>query len=247
MRKTLLIAASALAASVISSQAGVYSQNIVGYVNYPTPVGFNTYILAVPFNIGASNGANEVFGTSLQGANDFTQLYTWNANKSAFTGYLSDDGSPSGWDDINYTPTNAPILAVGQGFLLIPSAGGITNTFAGAVAVQVGTQNTNTYATAFDTYYVGSAIPYAGVVTNGGNTGGGLNLSEASLGAAQDFSQFYFWNPAKSSYTGYLTDGGSPSGWDDINYTPTNPPSINVGDAFLVIPASANLQWVQGL
>ena len=32
MRKTLLIAAAALAGSIISSQAQVYSQNVVGYL-----------------------------------------------------------------------------------------------------------------------------------------------------------------------------------------------------------------------
>lgn len=39
MRKTLLIAAAALAAGIISSQAQtpVYSQNVVGYVNTPIP------------------------------------------------------------------------------------------------------------------------------------------------------------------------------------------------------------------
>ena len=66
MRKTLLIAAAALASSVISSQAGVYSQNIVGYVNVPTINPAYDYALSVPFTIGASNGANEVFpGTAL--------------------------------------------------------------------------------------------------------------------------------------------------------------------------------------
>ncbi|HUC86042.1 MAG TPA: hypothetical protein VL970_12670, partial [Candidatus Acidoferrales bacterium] len=39
MRKTLLIAAAALAVSVISSRAQVYSQNIVGYINVPETAG----------------------------------------------------------------------------------------------------------------------------------------------------------------------------------------------------------------
>lgn len=39
MNKTLLIAAAALAAGVISSQAQVYSQNVVGYVNQPIVAG----------------------------------------------------------------------------------------------------------------------------------------------------------------------------------------------------------------
>jgi hypothetical protein len=63
MRKTLLMAAATLAAGVISSQAaGVYSQNIVGYVNVASPTAGNSYLLSVPFAIGVSNGANEVLG-----------------------------------------------------------------------------------------------------------------------------------------------------------------------------------------
>ena len=63
MRKTLLIAAAALASSVISSQAGVYSQNIVGYANIVTPNG-GTYLVTVPFRSVLSNGANEVWPLS---------------------------------------------------------------------------------------------------------------------------------------------------------------------------------------
>ena len=39
MKKTLLIAAAALVAGVISSEAQVYSANIVGYVNVVMPAG----------------------------------------------------------------------------------------------------------------------------------------------------------------------------------------------------------------
>ncbi len=39
MKKTLLIAAAALVAGVISSDAQVYSANIVGYVNVACPAG----------------------------------------------------------------------------------------------------------------------------------------------------------------------------------------------------------------
>ena len=62
MRKTLLMAAAALAAGVISSQAGVYSANIVGYANVANNIAGKNYFMSVPFNVGVSNGANEVFG-----------------------------------------------------------------------------------------------------------------------------------------------------------------------------------------
>jgi hypothetical protein len=244
MRKTLLIAAAALASGIISSQAGVYSQNIVGYVNYPTPVGGAIYVMEIPFVIGVSNGANEVFGTSLQTpAATLSQIQIWNPNTATTTLYQSDPGSPTGWDDNNFNPVPAPVLPVGKGFTFIPATG-LTNTFAGAVAVQVGTSNTNTYPVGGADYYVGSAVPYAGSVTNGSATGGGLNLS---FPPSQDLTQVLIWNPLTSKITLYQTDHGSSTGWDDNNFNPVTPPSLNVGDGFQLIPANANLQWVQGL
>jgi hypothetical protein len=243
MRKTLLIAAAALASGIISSQAGVYSQNIVGYVNYVTPTAGNIYVMEIPFTIGVSNGANEVFGTTLQGAAAFSQLLLWSPNTATTTLYQSDPGSPTGWDDANFNPVPAPVLPVGKGFTFIPQAA-LTNTFAGAVAVQVGTSNTNTYPVGGDIYYVGSAIPYAGSVTNGSATGGGLNLN---LPPAQDFTQVLIWSPTAAKVTLYQTDHGSSTGWDDANFNPITPPSLNVGDAFELIPIASNLQWIQGL
>jgi hypothetical protein len=246
MKKTLLMAAAALAAGVISSQAQpVYSQNIVGYANVPAATAGNSYAVSVPFLIGVSNGANEVFGTSLQGAGDFSQILIWNPNTAQYTAYLSDSGSPSGWDDSNFDPVPAPVLPVGQGFFLVPTIA-LTNTFVGQVAIAAGTSYTNTYPTAGNSYLVGSVVPYAGSITNGGNSGGGLNLNFATNPSA-DFTQILIWNPATASYTAYLSDSGSPSGWDDSNFSPVDPPSLNVGDAFFVVPTTGNLQWSQGL
>jgi len=100
-------------------------------------------------------------------------------------------------------------------------------------------------------YYVGSMVPYGGVATNGNAAGGGLNfgaLNPGYAGSAQDFTALLQWSPTMHSYTGqYLTDSGSPSGWDDSNFDPTNAPVINVGDGFIVIPAASNYTWAQGL
>jgi hypothetical protein len=246
MRKTLLIAAAALAASVISSEAQVYSQNIVGYANIPTPGSGANYLLAVPFQIGVSNGINEVFGTSLQGAADFTQILIWNVASSSFTTYNSDSSSPSGWDDVNTVPiTHLPTLQVGQGFFIIPSIANITNTFAGTVAINVGSTNHMTLANGGANYLVGCVVPYAGSVTNGLGTGLGVNMQ---FGPAQDFSQLLIWNTGSSSFTTYNTDSSSPSGWDDVNTVPiATPPSVSVGQGFFIIPAVGNLVWTQSL
>lgn len=232
------MAAAALAAGVISSQAGVYSQNVVGYANIATPVAGNNYLIEVPFTIGVSNGANEVFGSSLP---DFTQVLVWSPTTSKFTLYQSDSSSATKWDDNNFTAVPPPVLPVGQGFFFVPS-GPVTNVFAGAVAVNVGTSNIMTLPVAGNNYLIGCAVPYAGSVTNGGNSGGGINLN-----GLPDFTQVLVWNPLTSSFTLYQTDSSSATKWDDNNFTAVAPPSLNVGDAFFCVPSAANETWTVGL
>jgi len=90
-------------------------------------------------------------------------------------------------------------------------------------------------------YLVGCVVPYAGSVTNGNNSGGGPNLN-----ALPEFSSVLIWNPITSSYTGYQTDTGSPSGWTDGS-SPVSPPSITVGQGFFIQPADVNEKWITGL
>jgi len=247
MRKTLLMAAAALAASVISSQAGVYSQNVVGYVNVPLATANANYFLSVPFTIGASNGANEIFGTSLPAG---TAIETWNGH--GFTSSIFDNTDPNGFgtsvvwymsDDA--TPTNPPVLPVGLGFLMVPN-GSVTATFAGAVAVNVGTSNNMTFATANANYFVGCAVPYGGFVTNGTSSTGGPDLNNLPAGSAIEF-----WNG--HGFTSYIYDNTDPNGFgtsvvwymsDDA--TPTNCPTIAPGQAFLFVP-NGTYTWTTGL
>jgi hypothetical protein len=244
MKKTLLIAAAALAAGIISSQAQpVYSQNVVGYVNTVTPNG-GTFLVTVPFTVGVSNGANEVW--PLVGGQpsipDGSQILVWSVNH--YVTYFSDSGSPSLWDDSTQTPiASAPILQVGQGFFLVP-AGNTTNLFLGTVAVSVGTSNVTALANG-GTYLVASPVPYGGSVTNGNPlTGvGGVGLS--SLNGLPDGSQLLLWNI--NHYDTYFSDSGSPSLWDDSTQTPiATAPSINVGQGFFLVPAG-NFNWKVGL
>jgi len=242
MKKTLLIAAAALAAGIISTQASsVYSQNIVGYANIPTSGG-STYAMSVPFAIGVSNGANEVW--PLSGGNptipDGSQLMLWNG--SGFDTYLSDSGSASLWDDNGGNPIpNAPLVEVGQGFFLIPAAN-TTNSFSGSIAINSGTTN-NTVLSGGVTVCIGSVVPYAGAVTNGTSTAGGIALS--SNNNLPDGSTLQIWNG--SGFDTYLSDSGSSSLWDDNGGNPIPvPPSLSIGQAFFFIPA-ANFTWTQGL
>jgi len=237
--KTLLLSAAALlAAGIVSSQAqAVYSQNIVGYASFSLPASFT--LMTTPFQIGVTNGANEIFGTNLP---DATQIYLWNSSVGKFVIDYYDTGggfNPEPWlmsDDS--TPTNPPILAPGQGFFVFPSAP-VTNTFAGVVAVAVGATNNMALTAAFN--FVGSVIPAGGGVTN----------SLINLTGMPDASQVYIWNQTTGKYIiDYYDTGGGfnpPPYWymsDDS--TPTNVPSLTVGQGMFIFP-SAPYTWSETL
>jgi hypothetical protein len=77
--KTLLIAAATLAVGAITSQAQVYSQNVVGYVNLSiTNNGFAQLCIPVDYDgTGTNNNIVNVLGTNLP-VN--TVVETWNGN-----------------------------------------------------------------------------------------------------------------------------------------------------------------------
>ena len=252
MRKTLLIAAAALAASIISSQAQVYSQNIVGYANIPQAGGDK--LLTVPFVIGASNGINEIFGNSLPA---FSQILIWNGVGYDTALYDPTDpntvgpGAPVWYQADDTTPLSPlPTLTAGKGFhLYVTSA--FTNTFAGVVAVNVGSSNKMDLPGG--TFLVG-CVPYVGVVTNGNNSSGGPNLN-----SLPNFTQLLFWNGV--GYDTALYDptdpntvgAGAPLWYQADDTTPYvdpttggNVPSIGVGQGFFVVPTSA-YTWTTGL
>jgi hypothetical protein len=143
--KTLLVAAAAvLTAGVVTSEAQVYSQNIVGYVNTVLPVG-NTAI-SNPLLTG-TNGAEQVL-TSLQAGDG---LLVWNgAGYSGYT-YLS----AGSWLDQNGNLVGPPTLTQGAGFFYQNGQGvAETNTFVGTVL------STNTVNLPVGNTLVGSSIPY---------------------------------------------------------------------------------------
>ena len=238
--KTLLIAAAALVAGVISSQAQVYSQNVVGYANIVTPSPGLNYLLSVPFKIGVSNGANEVFPN----VPEFSQVLIWSTPLAKYTGYQTDTASPTGWSDASTSvPVGPPKLPVGMGFFFSPGDVNVTNTFAGTVAVNVGTSNVMTLASPGLNYLVGCVVPYAGTVTNGNASGGGPNLRDLP-----EFSQLLIWNTALAKYAGVQTDTASPTGWSDASTSVQVPvPSISVGQGFFISPGDVNAKWTTGL
>jgi hypothetical protein len=244
--KTLLLAAAALAAGLFNSQAQtpVYSQNIVGYANVVTAGNGGTYyLLATPFNIGVSNGANEVFGLAANpnALPTGTEILTWNVGSQSYSiAFYDSSTTPPWWDSANENfnvPT--PSLPVGQGFFLLPQSS-ITNTFAGTVAVNVGSSNVVSLTGSGGTYYLlGSAVPYSGAVT----ATNGINLSSIPVG-----TEVLTWNVANQSYNiAFYDSSTTPPWWDSANENYNVPtPTNNVGGGFFVLPQSG-FTWTNSL
>lgn len=184
--KTLLVAAAALAAATISSQAQVYSQNIVGYVNTPLVTGYN--LVANPLDDGNGNQLTNVMA-SANLANK-SQVITWNG-----TTYNTAIGKITGGWAANTT------LPPGTGFFVKNASVLTTNTFVGSVVVLSGQNVTNVLGNGYT--LVGSAIPFAGDLTTDTN----LNISSANLA---NKSQAISWNPGAQTFNtavGKITGG----------------------------------------
>jgi hypothetical protein len=220
--KTLAIAAATLAVGAITSQAQVYSQNIVGYANVSAAA--NQYVLACnPLTTG-----NDVLTNVFQGLPGGTILYYWNN---------------SGWSSATYSAaqkhwkaganivdnTNLP---PGVGFFLYNATAPFTNTFAGTIVANTGGgKATNSITTGFNP--VGSVVPYADVVTNGST----INLAVGGGSILQ------IWDPVAGQYNAFTYSAASHN-WKQGS-TVTNPP-IAVGQGFFISPNVAT-NWVQTL
>jgi hypothetical protein len=186
--KTLLIAAAALAAGVMSSQAQVYSQNIVGYINVPLAAGYTLVANQLDLDgTGTNNGLYTVLGTNLP---PNTQVLAWNGS-----GYTSTKLTAAGkWLTDNQVLTNA--MNPGAGFFVdSPAATNIT---------LVGSVITGTNALPIVAgYQIVSAIaPIAG----------GIQSTNGYAPSKND--QVLVWNGtgyASSKWTGTTWLGGQPN------------------------------------
>jgi hypothetical protein len=128
--KTLLMAAAALAAGVISSQAQpVYSQNVVGYVNQVFPP--SVYQVANnPLNLDNTNTADNVFASGLQGGDT---LLFWSVPLQTYQSYTF--AAPGVWvyPDGSIQSTGPALPAGATYFYLNGQGGKETNTFVGSV------------------------------------------------------------------------------------------------------------------
>jgi hypothetical protein len=153
--KTLLIAAAALAAGVTTSQAQVYSQNIVGYINVPLNAGYNLIANQLDLDgTGTNNSIYTAVGTNFPA---LTAVSAWNG-ASFTTTKLSGSGK---WSSNSQLFTNA--MNPGSGFFI--SVAAATNiTFVGNVIT-----GTNTYPILAGFQIVAPSAPVAGTLdtTNG--------------------------------------------------------------------------------
>ena len=252
MRKTLLIAAAALASSIISSQAQVYSQNIVGYVNVPIPALYS--FVANPLGNGNDSATN--FFDVHSGNQDGTLILTWNVTK--YNQVQVDSSSSTGFSDPNATinpERPAPILHPGTGWLVNNQTPlFLTNiTFVGTVVV--GGPGASTNVVGLTTNVITSS-PTLNLVASILPIGGGVTTTLQLKNPAGGLDGTYFLLPRMVSglirgYNEVQFDSGSSTGFSDPNATinPERPePSYPVGASFFINNQSgAPIYWTQSL
>jgi len=218
--KTLLIAAAALAATVISSQAQVYS-GIVGYVTIVTTNGQQT-LISNPLDLDGVDNITNV----LSGVPKGTIVQVWNG--AGFTGVSRALFGAGAWS-ANAATT---FLLPGQGFF-INTPQTTTNTFVGSIPN--GYPGTNTIVlNANVLQLVASPVPLSGTITNAVDQGAdALNLGSV----LPKGTVIQIWNG--SGYTGYSRALFGAGTWNGN-------PTIGIGQGFFIkSPTTTN--WVQTL
>jgi hypothetical protein len=188
MKKTLLIAAAALVAGVVSSQAQVYSANIVGYVNSSCPANA-LVLLSNPLDDG-TNQANDL----LASLPNKSSIQVWNG-----TGFTLIGKTSSGF-------AGNPALPVGTGFF-VKSTSNFTNTFVGNVVPAPGGNSSSNALPANTLVLVGSQLPVSGTFNDVGTNSFNLNATLPNKSSIQ------VWNGSGFTLIGKTSSGfaGSPA------------------------------------
>jgi len=233
MKKTLLIAAAALAAGVITSQAQVYSQNIVGYVNIPLTAGVLQVVSPAldADGTGTNNTISTVFGTNNVSLGD--SVYAYNGTGYDSLSYSKQGHGASavtGWF-LNGSLANNYVINPGVSVFYLPFVSE-TNTQVGTVLQ--GTNLVNTYvAPAGGISLVSSIVPIAGGVTT-------------TLGYTPSIGDsIYVYNNGGYDAYSYSKQGHGVSavtGWF-LNGVQTEP-NIPVGSGFWLSPFTTTT-WTQ--
>jgi hypothetical protein len=216
----------ALAAGLVTSQAQVYSLNVVGYINITLKPGYN---LIANQLVNGTNGLGQVFPSNTpEGATLFKWNFATQSFRPADTFLPNDFG---GWVDQFSSPSTTTV-SPGEGFFLQnPTAGDVVITLTG----QVTTGNNLSVTVSGPGYGF-----YSSIVPDGANFS--ANGFPATSPAQDGMTYFGFQN---GSYTAALTylnaDFG---GWVDQNVA-TSVPQPAVGAGFLINNPVANLTWTR--
>jgi hypothetical protein len=205
--KTLLIAAATLAVGAISSQAQVYSQNVVGYINVTLTNGYTMICNQLDGDgTGTNNSIYTVVGTNVP-VN--TAVLAWNG--SAFT--------QSKWTGTKWTANSALFtnaMNPGSGFFVNSPA--LTNiTLVGQVI-----QGTNKLAIAAGYQIVSPVSPVAGGI--GTVNGYSPTKNDAVLiwngaGYVQHKWTGTLWTSGEPSYNvgqGFFLNAAGPNTWTNV-------------------------------
>ena len=227
MKKTLLIAAAALAAGMLSVQAqgsNVYSQNIVGYVNQQLVGGFN--LVVPPVSASSSNmiSAEAAFPCLISG----DVLYIWKTDGSGFDiAYFN--GIGDWYEGVSFAAIPVPNVRVGGGVFYQNNSGHTeTNTYSGTVIL------TNTVNLIGGFTMTGSTAPVGGSIES---TNLALPFTSGDV--------VFLWKADGSGYDIAYYNG--PGDWyDGVSFAAIPVPNVSIGLGFYYQNNSGfNTNWIQ--
>jgi len=178
-----------MVAGLVSSNAQVYSANVVGYANVVFAGAGGYTLVANPFDDGNGNQSSNLVNS----LPNKSSVITWNG-----TGFNTAIGKAGG---VWASSTNLP---PGVGFFVkngIASSPPVTNVFVGSVIVNISASETNTLPSGYT--LAGSVIPYAADATIDTN----INLG----GVLANKSQLIDWNSGAQAYD--TADGKAGGVW----------------------------------
>ena len=229
--KTLLIAAAALAAGILSSSAQTYSQNIVGYINQVLPASASTLICNQLQGTNSTTTAEAVLPALQFG----DELLIWDPGIGNYDTYVYFGGGVGGWvEPDGVTMGGPPNISLGQGFYYYTGSGNLeTNTFVGTVIL-----NGSISLPASASSLVGSVAPLA------------ATADDTNMNMPLQFGdELLLWDAGIGNYDTYVYFGGGVGGWvEPDGVTMGGPPNIGVGQGFYYYTGSGNAEsWTQSI
>jgi len=218
--KTLLIAAATLAVGAITSQAQVYSQNIVGYINVQLTNGFTFVANQLDLDgTGTNNTIQSVIGTNFPTTS--TKVLAWDIPSQGFKTVTL---FASGWSGGLAGTAVKNALQPGGG-VFIQSA--VVTNFTIVGQVMPPQTNQTSYASTYQV--VSYPWPVSGYLTTN------LNYApNAPIGTTYD--QVLQWNVTAQGFVTHKKFAGSWSGGS---------PNIGVAEPFFLIP-NQTTTWTNG-